>query len=157
MFDIYGRYGAPVESLKEEQIKLFLGRLVRINIFKGQHWHVVQFLKEIGKIFPDLLIDFLLSRLKYSKTEEGSKSYDPLSYSDFDYDFFDLSKIKDGVKYVRMIRDLALDPAGKDTFWLPRLFKIVSNNYSQPALDVLAEWIKSQDGQKLEAVSLYAA
>jgi len=149
------KYGASLGKLTEDQIELILKKLLRINIFKGQHWHTDQFLKNIADTYPGLIVSFFVKRLAYAREEDmRSRDYAPLPYLDLDHDFFKIEQIKDADKYIRVIRDLALSPEEMDTFWLPRLFKIVSNNFLEESLNVLKEWFRLKEKQKLEAISL---
>lgn len=152
---INDQYGIPFEVFSEEDFKLILDKMVELHIFRGQHYHVDQLLKAISEKYPDLVIEFLIKRLDYShRSDVRAREYAPMPYLGFDVKLFDNVKIKDPQRFIKEIRDLSVKSAGRDSFWLPKLFETVSQKYSDQSLEVLSEWINSKEEEKLVAASM---
>lgn len=152
---INNTYGIPLSGFNKSELTRLLNKLIKLNIFKGQHYHAEDLLKQIGHIYPDIVISFLLKRLKFSyKKESRNQDYAPLPYLGFDNMLFDPLKITEFSKHIKQVRNLTLYSYGKDTFWLPKLFQTISNNYSDLSIEILYEWIKSKNNKKLIGISL---
>lgn len=155
LFGAFGKtHGIPSDSLQKEEIENLLSKLIPIDIFRGQHYHVDKFLEFVSKEYPGLSVSFLLDRLQYSREERPTKEYAPLPYLGFDYAFVGISNNDNYETYVRKVRDLSLQAENLDTFWLPKLFEAISDNYSERALTVLAEWLDSKEAIKIKGISL---
>lgn len=148
------KYGVQLNNLTDPQIQILLEKLLTINIFERQHYHADRLLKNIAHKSPDVIIEFLLKRLEYARDNDiRSKDYAPLPYLDFEYDFFDTSIFQDAKKYMQKVLELSVNPLGLDLFWLPKLFKLLSNNFSGESIIVLTEWIKSGEEKNIIAIS----
>lgn len=143
------RYGVCPDYLSAEQIQTLLEKLLKIDIFERQHYHADQLLKNIAHKSPDVVIEFLLKRLEYARDNDiRSRDYAPLPYLDFEYDFFDTNIFQESEKYMQKVLGLSINPAGLDIFWLPKLFKLLSSNFSGKSIIILTEWIKSSREEK---------
>ncbi len=127
---------------------------MKLNIFQRQHYDVDQLLKNIAHKSPDLVVEFLMKRLEYARDNDvRSKDYAPLPYLDFHENIFDAASFQASKQYMQNVMDLAINPAGLDIFWLPKLFKFLTNNFSEEALVVLTEWIKVGGEKNIVAIS----
>lgn len=148
-------YGIPIAVFTKNDFENILNIFMPFHIFKGQHYHVDELLKKISQLHPDLIISFLIKRLKYSqKANIKVREYAPLPYLGFDVALFDSTNIESSEEHVRQILDLTLHRSNKDTFWLPKLFETVSNKYSDKSIQILKEWVESKDADKIQSVSL---
>jgi hypothetical protein len=149
------KHGIPFFSFDMQEVEIILKKLIPLHIFDSEHYHIEKLLELVASKYPDLVIAFLIERLKYSQsTKREGEEYIPFPYLGFDTRLFDITKLKDSKKYMRQIRDFAGIPGEKDTFWLPKLFQVVSGHYSQDSIEVLSEWLKTKEMEKLIGISL---
>jgi len=148
------KYGVQLNELSDAQIQTLLEKLLKINIFERQHYHADQLLKNIAHRYPDMVVEFLLKRIEYARDNDvRAREYAPLPYLDFEHDFFDVSKFKDAAKYLQKVLELSIKPEGLDIFWLPKLFKLLSSNFSKESIDILEGWINSGKEENIIAIS----
>ncbi len=148
-------YGAKLDNLDDSNINAILEKLLPINIFERQHYHadkLFEYFTQRGK-YLDSIVDFFIKRLEYAQKKDNK--YQPLPYLDFDYAFKNVSKAADFKKHINKVLELALsdDDKGENYFWLPKLFKAISDNYSTVSLDILVEWVESSDQKKIQIVA----
>lgn len=159
-FEIYNeKYGIPFSKLNERELKSLLSRLVSLNIFERQDFHVEEFLSFVCKKSPQAAVEFLIARYAYSQSIKPSKKftrkekYAPLPYLGFDTAYRGISAMPEYEKCVRAVRNLSLAKEA-DRFWLEKLFRAVSDGYSEKSLTVLKEWFKNPSANKLLGISL---
>jgi len=146
-------YGVPFSCFTRSDLSKMLKKLTKINLFKGEHFRTEEFLKQIGNTYPDLLISFLLKRLKFSYSNASKDlEYVPFPYLGFNDDLIDFNKLTGHEKLIRQLRSTTL--YGRDTFWLPKLFQTISGNYNDFSLQILSEWLNSRNLKKLTGLSL---
>lgn len=147
-------YGISLDKLDEKDFDDLYKKLLNVNIFTGQHFHADELLQYGLHKYTEKTIEFLIKRLKLSKERpSGIKGFAPLPYLDFKKDLIDTSQIEDFKKYIRQIRNLAIPLGEVDAFWLPRLFKLISNKFSQDSIDILTEWLEGGGEEKCIAIS----
>jgi hypothetical protein len=159
-FEIYDeKYGIPFSKLNEAELKSLLGGLVKLNIFERQDFHVEEFLSFVCKKYPLAAVDFLIARYNYNQSIKlGGKfsrkeKYAPFPYLGFDTAYHGISAMPEYEKYLRGVRDLSLAKE-LDRFWLEKLFRTVSDGYSEKSLAVLREWFRKPTVNKLIGISL---
>ena len=115
-----------------------------------------EFLGYCSSRIPETVVDFLLERL-YIAEENGKKSdgeFQPLPYLGFSHGLKDISYSSNYKDILRKVRDCALDSKAIDYFWLTKLFAEISDDFSLACLEVLDEWIESDDVKKIQGVGL---
>lgn len=148
------RYGIQIENLSDTHVQALIDKLLIMDIFERQHYHADQLLKNLAHRSPDMVIEFLLKRLEYAKNADvRHKGYAPLPYLDFECDLFDTSKFKNSQKYMQKVLEISIKPEGLDIFWLPKLFKLLSNNFSEESIAILTKWVESMEEQSGIAIS----
>jgi len=148
-------HGIPPEDLDKKDVENILAKLIQMKLFDTARYHIDKFLEFVSKKYPDLSISFLIKRLRHYKLNETAEpDYRPFPYLGFRYAFAGISKTHGYEEYVRRIRDFVLDEAMKDSFWLPKLFEIVSDGYCEKSLEILDEWLEEGARVKIEAVPL---
>ena len=149
------KHGIPFSSFDMQELETILKKLIPLHIFDREHYHIEQLLELIASKHPDLVISFLIQRLEYSHSAKKKvEDYIPFPYLGFDVRLFDIAKLKDPKKYMRQARDTVSLPGEKDTFWLPKLFQAVSNDYSKDSVEILSEWLGAKEEEKLIGISL---
>lgn len=149
-------YGIPLDSLGNNKFKEILDKLMPVNIFDNRHYHIDKLFEHLtGKEeYLDMVIDFLIKRVELSRKKEDSYKYPPLPYLGFKYAFTGIARLPSYKKYVEKIRNLTVkDELVEEFFWLPKLFKAISEHYSKPSLEVLSEWMDSKDQKKLQGIA----
>jgi len=147
-------HGIPFETLSKEDIQILLSKFIPISdIFSLHSYYTDKFLGDVSNKYPDLAISFLLDRLEYAKNHQGIERYTPLPYLGFRHALKGISQSPDFDRYVKKVMEMSLgEDKNKIGFWLPRLFKAIADNYSRKSLDILNEWIKPGDKEKIESV-----
>ncbi len=152
---IFDKHGISPVNLDTEQLKLILKKISKIKVFDENLYHLEIFLTYCSTRIPDELVDFLLERVNLDKKVKYNSGdrFQPLPYKNF----FDkgLNGILLSPHYkeiLRKVRDQSLDPMNEDSFWLTRLYYYISENFSSESLEVLSEWIDTEDEEKMKAV-----
>ena len=147
-------YGIPPEELNDSDLKTILFKLTRIRKLDDHLYPLYEFLGYCSSRIPEAVVDFLLERLNIAeekkKTSDGE--FQPLPYLGFHQGLKDISSSPNYKDILRKVRDRALD--SKDYFWLPKLFAELSDGFSSVCLEVLDEWIESEDVKKVQGVGL---
>ena len=115
------------------------------------------FLTYCSTRIPEELVDFLLERVDLSKNIEHSSNdrFQPLPYTGFfDNGLNGISLSPHYKEILRKVRDRSLNPDWKESFWLPKLYSYISENFSLTSLEVLNEWINTKNEEKIKAVGL---
>ncbi len=149
--DIMDEKGITIEELNYLDIEIILKKLIKIKEIDHRTYTVQRFIGYCSSKYPQLVINFLFDRILMYQKEK--KTW-PDRYEPLPHDFNDELKIMEHPNYVsilRKIRDKALDPNFSD-YWISKLFIEVSDSLSLVSLQVLCEWINSNDIHKIEAV-----
>jgi hypothetical protein len=149
-------YGIPPEELNDGDLKTILFKLTRIRKLDDHLYHIYKFLGYCSSRIPEAVVNFLLERLDIAeekkKTSDGE--FQPLPYLGFHQGLKDISSGPNYKDILRRVRDRALNPTAIDYFWLPKLFAELSDSFSSVCLEVLDEWIESEDVKKIQGVGL---
>ncbi len=151
------KYGIPLESLDNEQLKLILKKISKIKVLESNLYNLNIFLTYCSTKIPEELVDFLLERVDLSKSVEyGSDDrFQPIPHIGFfDNGLNGISLSPHYKKILRKVRDRSLSPDWQDSFWLPKLYSYISENFSLASLEVLNEWVNIGDEEKINAVGL---
>ncbi|PAX58296.1 hypothetical protein, partial [Brunnivagina elsteri] len=73
-------------------------------------------------------------------------------YTEFSLKLDPLAESEEYKDIIRDILDYVINPLNRD-FLIPELFKLISFNFSSTSLNVLDEWINSQETERLQAAS----
>ena len=152
---MFNKHGISPENLDAEQLKLLLEKLSKIKTIEGNLYYLNIFLTYCSTKIPEKLVDFLLERVDLSKNVKYNlDGFQPLPYIGF------FGKGLDGIslsphykEILRKVRDRSLIPDQKDRFWLPKLYSYISD-FSSTSLEVLNEWINTNDEEKIKAVGV---
>ncbi|MBP9854900.1 MAG: hypothetical protein KBD53_08540, partial [Candidatus Omnitrophica bacterium] len=152
---INDQFGIPMSEFTKKDIQQILDTLVPLNIFGSDRYHIENFLKKAGHNYPELIITFLIDRLKEShRTDVKISEYIPLPYLGFDLVLFDPAIIQDLDRFVIQVLDLVLSYEGNDNFWFPKIFETVSNGYSNKAIQAMRKWLRPLNERKILSVAL---
>jgi hypothetical protein len=115
------------------------------------------FLSYCSTKIPEELVDFLLERVDLSRDAKYNVNdrFQPLPYIGFfDKGLTGISLSPHYKEILRKVRGRSLTLDWKDTFWLPKLYSYISENFSLASLEVQNEWINTRDEDKIRAVGL---
>lgn len=152
---IFDEHGISPDNLDTEQIKLILEKVSKIRAFDENLYNFEIFLTYCSTRIPEELVDFLLERIGLAKKTKYSSTdrFKPLPYKNFfDNGSNGISLSPHYKKILRKVRDQSLDPIGRHSSWLARLYYYISENFSSESLEVLSEWIATGDREKIKAV-----
>ena len=150
-------HGISLKKLAKKDIEAILDKLIPADLFTAQDYHSDKILEFVSQNYLDLAIEFLIKRLKHYdliRNKDKTYNYRPFPYSGFNYAFLGIAKLPNYGKYIKEVRNLVMGKDPKDLFWIPRLFQIVSDNYSQESLLILKEWLTEKDSQKMEGIAI---
>jgi hypothetical protein len=144
-------HGIPPDQLSDEQLKVLLGSIGTAASIDD--WHIGNFIAYSSVRLPRLVVEMLLSRI--ARSDEGIGSFQPLPPLGLSQKLDGLINYPEYKDLLRMVRDRILEVNnGLEGHWyLPRLFEEVSLQFSQPGLEVLDEWIGSENAEKIIAAS----
>lgn len=149
--DIFDENSIPIETLKEEEIKHILDKLILIKDIYHNAYNIGRFIEDCSSKYPYLVIDFLFDRILLSKKEKWvwPNRYEPLPH-ELQLELKILED-PDYLNILRKVRNKILDPNFSD-HWISKLFIEISDGLSPISLQVLYEWVNSNDIKKIEAV-----
>lgn len=152
---IFDKHGISPDNLDTEQVKLILEKVSKIKAFDENLYDFEIFLTYCSTRIPEELVDFLLERIDLAKKANYSSTdgFKPLPYKNFfDRGSNGISLSPHYKEILRKVRDQSLDPVGRHSDWLARLYYYISENFSSESLEVLSEWIDTGDKEKIKAV-----
>ncbi len=138
--------GIAADQLTDAELSCLLAKMEAIQGIDGHF--VQQFLANASRRSPEAVIQFLLNRIEREDARWGGSG----RALPFDGLHFRLGGVVESEKYqdfLRTIRDRMLGASGTGCFWLPKLFKEVSLNFSPASIEVLREWIDSGNPEKI--------
>ena len=137
------------DLLSDEELEAALSKLEVVNDIDD--YHIEEFLNYAGNRLPLVVIRLLIKRIELSKERKTGEKYQPLSYSSRTLlkGFCSSPHYKD---VLREVRNKILDKGWQSHFWIPKLFKSISNNFDDSGIAVLLEWISSGEKEKLEGI-----
>ena len=143
-------YGIPLDALEGKDLSALIAKL---EVTTSIDDHIIsKFLDSACKKAPALVIDLLLNRIDHGRTG-ADKEYHPLPYLGFNHALSGIVHAPNYVVLLREIRNRATIEDWHTGFWLPKLFKQVSNNFSEVSMQVLEEWDTSGEADKITAVA----
>ena len=78
--------------------------------------------------------------------------YQPFPYEGFQHNLKNIISSPNYAEMLKKVRNLALK-FKYESYWLPELFAILSDGFSQISINILNEWVESGEKGKIEAVS----
>lgn len=144
-------WGIPLDDLTGDQLNSLIHKFERIQ--RIEKYHICNLLSYSSKRMPYSVLQLLLNRIKLIEEcpDTGRFDYDPLPIGRFDKNI--VIGFKECVEYeniLRILRDFALEH--KRNHWISSLFK-ASSDFDPVSLEILNEWVRSKDNEKVEAVS----
>jgi hypothetical protein len=168
------QYGIPFEDLTEKQVRTILFRLMNVKELDDHLFYLNRFISYCCSRIPKDSVCFLLKRLdiyELGNSVSGflykikplsrlfrikyldESSYHPFPYLGFNHSLDSLSAYYDYKKLLRTVRNRykirTYNP------YLKELYSAISNNYSPSSLEVLEEWLNTDDANKIEAVGYF--
>jgi hypothetical protein len=138
-----------INTLSDQQLDILLTKLEHVEYIT--ECYVSKFISDVSKRVPRAVVQLLLKRIEhYGK--EGYINYYPLLDSRVEPKLKGLAESEEYEDILRDIRNQALTQANKK-FWLAKLFKEVSLDFTPTSLKVLDEWINSRELEKVQAAS----
>lgn len=137
------------DLLSDQELEATLGKLEVVNDIDD--YHIEEFLNYAANRLPLVVIRLLIKRIERSKARKTGEKYQPLSYSSRTL----LKGFSSSTHYkeaLREIRNKILDKGWQSHFWIPKLFKSISNNFDDTGIAILLEWISTGEKEKLEGV-----
>ncbi len=154
---VFNKHGILPENLDTKELEIILKKMYRIKTLDKDLYHLNIFLTYCSTKIPEELIDFLLGRVDLFKNIKNSSNnrFQPLPYTGFfDNGLNGMSSSPHYKEILQKVRDRSLNPDWGESFWLPKLYSYISDNFSQTSLEVLNEWIYSKNKEKIIAVGL---
>jgi hypothetical protein len=161
-------YGLSSDYLSNNEVELLLKKLVTIPEISDHE--IENFLAIAFKHNPLAVIQFLLDRIRYRKVNElPSYNYTPIPYQDAYKFFVSLPEPEAYSDILRQVRDKIFDGEG-ERYFIPILFHALSMvkngesskpyyyedenlTFSSTSLEILEEWINSEDAEKIKEAS----
>jgi len=139
--------GIPIGDLTDEQLNFLIKKIELVKDI--DRYHISEMLRKASVRIPRAIVHLLLNRIKFGGNY--SENYVPFPYLGFDESIFiDSSKSIIYKGLLKEIRSFALE--NKNNFWVSILFKDISGNFSDTSLEVLNEWVLTDDANKIRAV-----
>jgi hypothetical protein len=143
------RWGVGIEVLEDNQLRVVLDKLVPVPEIGG--YHISTFLKSVCKRLPNDMLNLLFQRIDHKEETDGWR-YEPVPRMGFRGSLPWAIDGPDFENHLRSIRDRTLDAQWPKSEHLRELYKLRSQNFSSASLPVLAEWVDSGEGVKVQAV-----
>jgi hypothetical protein len=140
------RMGIALEELTDAQLKSILGKFVEIKSIEDHA--IVEFLAYAGGRVPGAVVDLLVARIA-QRPEAEERGYQPLPFERMSADLVSGAVGSHLSDLIRRVGLLGMDKE-TETFWLARLFRIVSRNFSPTAVEFLFELARSGEERELE-------
>jgi len=147
-------YGIPPDEIKTEDLKAILYKSAGIKELDTHLYDLDKFLGYCSSRIPEAVVDYLLKRLEIAEEKSSSEEYQPFPILGFQHGLKDIASISNYKDMLRKVRDRALSAKTIICWWLSKLFADLSDNFSSISIEVLYEWIDSNDAQKIQAVGL---
>lgn len=147
--------GKDVIILTDEEISSILLKFLEIKNFNHiQYVYLCKFFNKIAKECPKNLIDFFLLRISKSiecKSRSIINRFHPLPDLLFSRCINDIIQSSN---YQDILRKLMYESLEKrKRYYCGRLFEMISGNFSPKCVEILSEWLDSQEETKLITIS----
>jgi hypothetical protein len=154
------KFGIPFSKLTNENLINLLSKLIPTKSLdrreRGGHGCAIRdFLKECGYRIPYQVYEFFIKRIEANETEKTGTNcdYEPLAFGRTHEEFEGIIKNENYVRNLRKIRDcLSKEKSGNYNYWISRLFADLSDGFCDESLNLLSEWIDSNDEFKIMKV-----
>ena len=148
-------HGINPKLMTPNDVQAILTQISLIPKLGEQSYHIDSFLSLASAKHPAGVIEMLLSRIqKAASLPEGQgNDFQPLPYLEFQEGLTGLNEAQDYPALLKRIRDASLGEHWVYTFWVPRLYALASSQFCRVALDVLYEWVRSNDAHLVVAAA----
>ena len=139
--------GIPIGDLTDEQLNFLVKKFELVKDI--DRYHISEMLRNASVRIPHSIVHLFLNRIRFDRNY--SENYRPLPYLGFHENIFINSSNSIIYKDIlKEIRSFALEY--KNNFWISILFKDISGNFSDMSLEVLNEWVSTDDANKIMSV-----
>ena len=109
--------------------------------YNSRGHYICNFLNYASENYPEAILSFFLERIKYAQ-EINDNSWDGYKPIPFPETFHCIENFYKNPKYQKILKEYLNEAycTGSKRFNYVQLFEILSNNYSNDALEVLKEW-----------------
>ncbi|MHA1756315.1 MAG: DUF4062 domain-containing protein [Promethearchaeota archaeon] len=154
--NFYWQHNNMLENIKPNLQKKLLFKFMKIRELNDRNYALNRFLQDCSIRIPEAVIQFIIKRLDLLQKTEffNDKKYYPYPFSKFVYSLTGIYQSPRYKEFLRKIRDRTCKMKKTEHFWLPIIFSDLSNNFCPESLEVLSEWIDSDDSQKLSRIGL---
>jgi len=154
--NFYWQHSNILETIEPNLQKKILFKFLKIRELNNRNYAFNRFLQDCSIRIPEAVIQFIIKRLDlFQKTEFfNDEKFYPYPFNGFVYPLTGIYQNSRYKEFLRKIRDRAYKTKKREYFWLPIIFSDLSNNFCTKSLEVLSEWIDSDDSQKLSRISL---
>jgi hypothetical protein len=143
--------GIAVEALTDAQLASILRQLVEIESIEDHS--IVNFLVYAGGRVPEAVVELFLERIA-RRAEDSERGYQPLPFEPLSADLVSGAAEKELALLIRRVGETGIEEK-IETFWLARLFRIVSRRFCPTAVGFLEELVRAGSEVMLErAVAL---
>jgi hypothetical protein len=116
-----------------------------------EEYHIQWLINAACVRVPVAVVDLLLARIGFGRS---GTEYQALPFSGELVELKRMSTVPQYAELLRRVRDKAQESEYPWTFWIPKLYKLLSGYFTVPAsLQVLTEWVEDGSAQRLFAVS----
>ena len=146
------RIGISPDKLSDNDLKTLISKFIITKELNDRLYYLDKFIGYCSSRLPGVVIDFLIKRLEISKEKSGLWN----EYQALPFQFrhkLDISSSSNYINILKKVRDNVLNPKINKGL-LSKIFVEISNDFSDFSIEVLNEWIDSEDKEKIEAVGL---
>jgi hypothetical protein len=147
-----GEYGMPVTAFTKSQMERVLANLVAVDRLNGNGVHLQALLKEVAGVWPDLVAELLIERLKHSRQADPSYScWGGLDLADLLAGLVESPLLRDLLRSVRDAAEMegVSDDHGRDLFW-------ALARSDMQADEVLSEWLSDPEPKRRDVADYWA-
>jgi hypothetical protein len=145
-------HGIDPENLSEEQIRTLLEKLKSVSAL-DKHW-IRSFVDHASRHTPEAVFDLLIHRLELAPDREvGYYTIGPGRIEELQSPET-LKGLRESDGYEEMLREVRSYLLNEDisSYMASNLFLSLSNGLTETSLEILTEWIESDDEKKMKAV-----
>ena len=137
------------DRLTREETITSLKKLERVQDIGD--YHISKFLSHACRRQASAVAELLLTRVELC--DKMDLRFTPLPYLEFESPLDGFEGQANYEQLLRLVRDRSFNRPPRMQFWFPKLFKLMSEDFSPASLRVLNEWVESGDHQRILAAA----
>jgi hypothetical protein len=137
------------DRLTRDELITSLKKLERVQDIGD--YHISKFLSHACRRQASAVAELLLTRVELC--DKMDLRFTPLPYIEFESPLDGFKEQPNYEALLRLVRDRSFDRSPRMQFWFPKLFKLMSEDFSPASLRVLNEWVESGDHQRILAAA----